>query len=601
MRKFQVLRYLKTLRYFILVVALLGSGVVYWYATSHQQYTAEAVIEYTNPTAIEGTTPLGEKIDSSEIYSAAVITDVINDFGLKVHVDTIRSACKVTEIIPEDEQTKKDALLEDGEDYTYHPTTFKVTYTVGNEYSKDYARNILDSILSNYFSFYSEKYIDQSTVPNNVSNVSLEKYDYLDCVEILDKATAEIETYLSTKSEANPAFRSSKTGYSFGDLEDYYHYISKTTIPSYYAVVLDGMLTQDKDALLKRYENKISNYDIEIASLNEHITELRNLFQQYGDKITKSESNVAGAIGDNTDAIIEDVELWKSNEDVNVDTTYDDLIDYYVQLQSQKNTAEIERQYAQKYMDLFANATVINDAPKAVINQLASDIEDTVAELNDLYDILVTTADEYSEYSGANNLATLTSTYVKESINVNMYLMLAIVLFLIIGCIGAVVLGRLGDFVEYFLYTDRKTDLPNRSKCDAVIDSYGETLLNDHFSTIAIRLQILSDVNQKAGRRKGDEILKDFGKILGSLSKDYGFTGYNNGELFLSFFENCSMARAEGFLEHLQTETDAYNNRHGADTIRYVVGLAESTSDNTYGIRELMRLAISRLNTPSKG
>lgn len=42
--------------------------------------------------------------------------------------------------------------------------------------------------------------------------------------------------------------------------------------------------------------------------------------------------------------------------------------------------------------------------------------------------------------------------------------MLAVVLFLIVGCFAAIFLGRLGDFIDYYLYVDKKTGLPNRER-----------------------------------------------------------------------------------------------------------------------------------------
>ena len=38
-----------------------------------------------------------------------------------------------------------------------------------------------------------------------------------------------------------------------------------------------------------------------------------------------------------------------------------------------------------------------------------------------------------------------------------MVVMLAMVLFLIVGCFAAIFLGRLGDFIDYYLYVDKKT------------------------------------------------------------------------------------------------------------------------------------------------
>ena len=85
--------------------------------------------------------------------------------------------------------------------------------------------------------------------------------------------------------------------------------------------------------------------------------------------------------------------------------------------------------------------------------------------------------------------------------------MIAVVLFLICGCLGAILLGRMQDFIEYLMYMDRKTKLPNRAKCDMLINQYEEKPLPDNFTFILIRLDVLKAVNSQIGRTAGDTLL----------------------------------------------------------------------------------------------
>ena len=126
MNKFNLLKYLSKWKYLIFAVCVLGALIVYKYAMYNQEYTASTVISYTGQNAADGKTPSGDDIDVTEIYSAAVITDVLEDLNLNIGADAIRSKCKVTEIIPPDEEVKKQALLEAGEEYTYFPTDYVV-------------------------------------------------------------------------------------------------------------------------------------------------------------------------------------------------------------------------------------------------------------------------------------------------------------------------------------------------------------------------------------------------------------------------------------------------------------------------------------------
>lgn len=252
MNKFNLLKYLSKWKYLIFAVCVLGALIVYKYAMYNQEYTASTVISYTGQNAANGKTPSGDDIDVTEIYSAAVITNVLEDLNLNIGADAIRSKCKVTEIIPPDEEVKKQALLEAGEEYTYFPTDYVVSFSVGSEYSQDFARTVLDSIIKNYFATYGEKYINQQTLPNNNVRGTDGQYDYIERVEILDAWALNISDYLAAKKETQPNYRSAETGYSFSDLYEIYKSYIDYDIPQIYSLILEQEVTGDKETLIKK-------------------------------------------------------------------------------------------------------------------------------------------------------------------------------------------------------------------------------------------------------------------------------------------------------------------------------------------------------------
>ena len=86
-------------------------------------------------------------------------------------------------------------------------------------------------------------------------------------------------------------------------------------------------------------------------------------------------------------------------------------------------------------------------------------------------------------------------------------------------------------------------------------------------------------------------MLKSFGKILDVEVKNYGFVGYNNGNMFISLFENFSKERAESFVEVIRQETE---NLHS--NLEFSYGIANAADDNVYEVRELLKNAIKRLS-----
>ena len=93
---------------------------------------ASAVIQFNHEGADEGLTPLGTELNVDEIKSSAIMSKVLENLSLgedSYSVDDLISRLSVTEVVDEDEQAAKDAAIENGEEYTYEPTVFIISFT----------------------------------------------------------------------------------------------------------------------------------------------------------------------------------------------------------------------------------------------------------------------------------------------------------------------------------------------------------------------------------------------------------------------------------------------------------------------------------------
>ena len=586
MKEFQLLRYLSKGKFLVLIVALLGSFWVYYYANSQQVYTAATVIRYANDAISGGLTPNGSKLDVSEIYSSTVIKGAIEDMGLNIMVDEVRSKVKVTPIIPEEEEEKKKTAISKNEEYYYFPTDYKITYEVGSERSSTFAENMLDAIVDNYYSFYSEKYADQLILPNNASNIKTNDYDYIESIDILKQSVKDIDDYLMLKRASYPDFRASATGYSFSDLENIYSYILNNKVPHLYASILQNKYTKDNDLLLKRQQSVIDNIDIDILNNQEKANKLKALIDNYSDKNIKTQRTDTGENGESD--VIMDVNGYNSG--INVETTYDDLIQEYVKINQTIKNSQIDRAYAEYIKSVFAD----NSQNKVLNEELEREISELVKTLNNEYAIVQASAKELNEYIGASYLNILNSVVSSQKINITLYLALAVVFFLFFGCAGAVLIGRLNDFIHYILYTDKITKLPNRQMCDVQINALSEKELSEQYTCMVLKLNSLMRMNETLGHSAGDMLMRDFGDILKSVSRNYGFIGWNQGN-FLGLFEQCSTEKAELFKEMLAKRVKEYNESQLELEIEYSIAYSNSTADEIYDIRNLIRHAYDRL------
>ena len=592
MKEFQLMRYLSKGKFIIFFVALIGAIAVYFYANSMQVYTATTVLRYANGAISEGMTPNGQKLDVSEIYSATVIKGAIEDLGLNTSVDEVRSNIKVKEIIPEDEELRKETALSKGDEYSYFPTDYIITYEVGSDKSARYASNMLNAVIESYYRYYSEKYVDQLILPNNASNISSNDYDYIESAEIIEQTAKDIDNYLMQKRASYPDFRASATGYSFADLENIYNHIINTNVPNLYAGILQNKNTKNNDLLLKKQNNYIAALEIDILNNTQKAESLKALIDNYTEKQISDDGATTqnSATDESGQPIIMDVDGY--DRGLNVTTTYDDLIQEYVRINQAIQNAEIDKQHAQYIVSVFEN----NTRNQVLSDETEAEIESLVDMLNREYQVVQATARELNEYLGASYLNILNSVVTTQKVNTKLYLALALVFFLFFGCAGAVVIGRLSDFMEYILYTDKTTKLPNYQKIDEQINALSKKELDEQFTVMVIRLDNLAVLNETLGRSAGDTLLGDVGEILKSLSKNYGFIGSNKGGWFMGLFDHCSAAKAEIYLDLLSRSVADYNTRHVELQIQYSAAFTNSTEENSYNIRTLVHSTYAKIH-----
>ena len=600
MKSFNIIRYLKKWWPLIALMSFCAGVFFMRYATSNQSYTAQSIIKYNYSKAEDGKTPSGEDLDVSEIFSSTVVKEAIENLGLTVNVDTIRSGGTVTGIVPDDVTKTQEAKIDKGEDVEeYHSTEYIVKLSVSSEYSTEYVRTMLDEILSCYFANFGEKYVDYSTIPNNAAALDGQGYDYIEQAEILNDTVAQITENLGNCQAAHPEFVSSTTGLSLSDLLDEYNYVSDVEIPYLFSEILGGKLTQNREVLLKKYQERYNTYVMDGDVDSEKVAAVLEVIQSYGNKnkdgsLYYQRGARSGTDDDTGGFVLSDV----YEEDTNIDrtTVYDNLISDYVTILNRQSNNVIDAAYCQYIINVFQGASDSSDVSDE--NQAFTDqaVEQEIAalqgRLNTLYETLSLTMKEYNEYCGAVNLGVLASTTVSEKINVKLYILLGVAVFFILGICGAILLGRIQDFVEYLFFTEQSLDMPNRTACDLFIRNNSSRVLPDDTVCVVVELANLSQINTAYGRERGNAMLDQFADFLKEASATCGTIYYNGGQQFIGFFDQCRMEDAESFADYFHRLIAAYNAESTEATYEYVLGISESKANNAYSIRALLREAL---------
>lgn len=628
MKPFDLVGYIRKFR-LLIVGCLLFAGVAAVLALNYfQTYTASAIISYANSQAANGLAPDGTKIDITEIYSAEVLNQVFERMGLDYgdyNIDDLRSRIKVEPIKTETQAAVEEAKTSLGEEMEGQPTEYAVSFTASSRDGGDleiFARKFLDELLDVYIQQYGENHINRGAAVNDISKLEEQEYDYLEMAELLKKSISTTLAGLTGKEQGGTVFRSSKTGYTFDDLKREFDLLYEIETSDIFSYILENRVTKDRERLIAKYQNRINDYRQSNVVSSEEIEAVNEVIDAYVNMMRES-----GNVDITYEYILDDVHdsFFKDEDEVTrrVDQTveYDELLNSYVSARTSYESALVDIAYCRYIIDIYsgipaeqlsitensvqtgvtegsAEAVVLEPVNEGGIDETAQAMIDSLASrLNELYGILEETNSEYNEYAGATNIKLISGIAVAPGFLLWLYAGLIVVFFGVFGCMGAVVVGRLGDIFEYHIYMDKKAELPNRAACDRYIAARKGKVLGDAFVCISIRAVGIQKKNKDFGREETDRMLKHFSSIIKETfsGEEHCFCGLNGVGQYIVFAEELGASRASVYMEEIRKKVSGYNQASSCP-IAYEAGMAEAKEEKLYQIREIMLRAMAKNN-----
>ncbi len=616
MRKFELLRYLKRWMPMIVLFFVIMTAGAFRALEKRQSYEASSVIKYSNEGAADGLAPDGERIDVSEIYSSANMARVMENLGLSYDrnsLDVLCSGITVTPIIEQQDENIRDAVNKEGEEYTIQPTAYIVSCTLDSSGSAALARNILNELLDVYFSDYSNKHINVGQIDNRMKELADTDYDFLEMVEMVETQLADTVDSLHTRYMRAQDFRSVNTGYSFADLRDQFSLLREVDVPQLYALILGNQITKDRKVLINKYQNRIANYELSSAKAQENIQDILEVINSYVDKMRESGNTDLDSeyiLGD----VYEDERVADDGGNyrpTNRTVQYDTLLRSWVSSHNDWDYAEIDAAYCRYIISVYSDKgtgaetagqeasgsgeaeaeAAGNASDRVTAEDIQSRISHMLARMNELYEIVNETSVEYNEYLGAANIRILSSAAVSSAFNMKLYQAVIAVFFLVIGCCGAIVLGRAGDILEYLFLKDSMTGCMNRVSCDNYIQRNEQRLLSVNMCCMSLQITNQRELNQIYGRKGADDVLKEFGRVLQEVfgSRKNSFIAYNGSGQFMVFFEKTSqenvMQEAGRLSIILMQSLDDYS-------VSYQMGAVNAGEEALFWIRGLISGAV---------
>lgn len=561
MKQFQIIRYLKRWMPLIVVFLIGMTFVTTRMLEKKQTYTASAVIEYSNTGAKDGEAPDGSAIDVTEIASSNNMSKAMENLGMSpssYNLDRLCASIRVEPLIDQQEQSIQEAKNEEGLEYTLHPTVYIVSCTLDSSSGGDLARGILNELLDVYFSDYSNKHINQEQVNNQTKGLIETDYDYLEMVEQIDAQLKETINTLHVRYLRSQLFRSAATGYSFSDLRDQFQLIEDVDVSRLYSMILGSRISKDRQVLLNKYRNRIASLNLTGENAQEDMDGITRIINAYVEKMRESGNTDIDHNYILNDVYDRDEGLLPNGEPANTNRTiqYDLMLRSWVQSADRQDYALIDAAYCAYIISAFENGQPgLAGGRRVGAAEVEQEIGDVLERMNELYDIVTRTNTEYNQYLGAHNIKMLSSTSVKERFDMSAYQMIIVVFFLVIGCCGAVLLGRLGDILEYLFLRDSATGCMNRVCCDKFIQARENLILPLGASCVNIQIVNQRELNEAYGREETDQAFREFGLVLRELfeGRKDSFVGYNGGGQFWIFFSTTAQQPLEREVERLET------------------------------------------------
>lgn len=628
MKKLSPLALIKKYQFLIIGLAIL-SGIVAAVFFSHQQtYTATAILEYTNETAEEGLAPDGTEIDTSEIYSTEVMKTVFERMNLSYdnyNLDEFRSKVVVTPILTSEEEAVQDAKNENGEEVETKPTRYQISLTLGKNDASNprvFARQILDNMLDVFLEKYGELHVNKTTFVNQVTDLNMSDYDYLETIELIESSVETVTQTLSGYIQSGVNFTSAENGYSFSDLYQELGLLQSDSIPDVYAYILNNRISKDTDVLISKYKNRIEDYGITDESAQKQINDIKEIIDAYVSMMRESGNTdityeyildqvyddyyyaQRSETGDGDD---EESIPWSSIDET---VEYDVLLENYVKNRAAYEYDLIEIAYCEYIIELYSGeqgkSTLLDDVSSpAVYQDDASDsereqnvetmLDDIVNEVDVLYDRLMVISREFNEYGGAMNISLKSDIVVTPNIQILLYSLIVVVLIAILATIAVIVLARINDIFNFYFYMDRKLLLPNRASCDRYLNKNEKNLLSNTFVCISIMLTDLKNKNKLYGRDVCDEMIKKFAENLTNIFPEgpNNMIAVNGLGQFVIFLDETTAEQAGAFMSYVSEEVIQFNQMAKCK-MEYKYGIAETKREEIFKLKDLMICAINK-------
>ena len=168
---------------------------------------------------------------------------------------------------------------------------------------------------------------------------------------------------------------------------------------------------------------------------------------------------------------------------------------------------------------------------------------------------------------------------------------LGLVLIIAAELIKAVHFAAQNKVLQKKVYLDEATGLPNKNKCEEILNETGPVPENELVAMCVFDLNNLRTINNNLGHDKGDEYIRSFAIQLREAVPEEFFVGRDGGDEFIAVLKGLDHEGVRKCLQNIRNQAAEYSRQHPEMPISYVAGYALSSDFEGSTMRELFRLA----------
>jgi len=229
--------------------------------------------------------PDGTQFEMHDIIAQDILYtagDALENTGHRdVYLSNPRSFIFVDPFIPIEVKEKIKAMERNKQTYFYLPSQYQMSFIQPRNgvFSHEEKKQVLLAINKAFEDKFADEYVNKKLLAVNLSPDILDKYDYIEVIDIYKAYLDTYIAYINDMIEDAGLYRSPQSGVSFVDIRTSLENIKKMDLYEIESILHVSLETKQKEALIKKYQYRIKTLSKEMQKKQEEARIAKALLQ----------------------------------------------------------------------------------------------------------------------------------------------------------------------------------------------------------------------------------------------------------------------------------------------------------------------------------